>query len=272
MAPLFPLYQVDAFAEAPFRGNPAGVCFLMGHKPDTWMQRIAQEMNLSETAFFMQAENGFHLRWFTPTTEVDLCGHATLATAHIVWQSDLVGADEDIRFQTRSGTLTAKRSGDWIELDFPAQAAHPAPLPEGLVAALGAKPITCLRSKSDYLLPFASEAEVKAIRPDFRALAKVDARGIIVTAPADGAATDFVSRFFGPAVGVDEDPVTGSAHCTLGPYWSKIMAKNLLTGYQASERGGIVEVEMLAEERIALRGKAVTVFQGVITQEGITPT
>jgi PhzF family phenazine biosynthesis protein len=209
------------------------------------------------------------LRWFTPTTEVDLCGHATLAAAHVIWQSQVVGPDEALRFETRSGELIARREGEWIVLDFPEDLAVEVEMPQGLAEALGIGGGTCLRGRDDYLIELGSEEEVKALKPDFRALKQVEARGIIVTAPSFGGEHDFVSRFFGPAVGVDEDPVTGSAHCTLAPYWAKKLGETKLTGYQASERGGVVRVELPGNGRVLLKGKAVTVFQGVLTNEGV---
>lgn len=268
MEPVFPIYQVDSFTDAPFKGNPAGVCCLMGHRPDDWMQRVAFEMNLSETAFFMQKNDSFLLRWFTPAVEVDLCGHATLATAHVIWQSEIVGPLEPIHFETRSGTLTAKREGEWIVLDFPVRVSSPAALPDGITEALGVTPVACLRGVDDYVLVFETEAEVRAIEPDFRALKSVKARGVIVTSKSESPAYDFVSRFFGPAVGVDEDPVTGSAHCALAHYWGERLGKKSMTGFQASERGGVVKVELPGKGRVLLKGKAVTVFQGVLTREG----
>lgn len=240
----------------------------MGHRPDEWMQRVAFEMNLSETAFFMQKNDSFRLRWFTPAVEVDLCGHATLATAHVIWQSEIVGPHEAIVFETRSGKLTAKREGEWIVMDFPVRVSEPAPLPSGLADALGADPVVCLRGVDDYVLVFNSEAEVRTLQPNFRALGKVEARGVIVTAKSENPAYDFVSRFFGPAVGIDEDPVTGSAHCALAHYWGKRLGKKSMTAFQASERGGVVKVELPGEGRVLLKGKAVTVFQGVLTREG----
>lgn len=264
--PVYPIYTVDAFAEAPHRGNPAGVCFLMGHQDEAWMQMIAAEMNLSETAFFQQKGKRFSLRWFTPTTEVDLCGHATLATAHVIWESQIVGPDETIAFDTRSGLLTARRQSDWIELDFPAVRAQQAPLPAGLVEALGLDkaPKNCRKNKFDYLLELDSAEAVKALRPDFHSLAQVECRGTIVTAPSDMPGQDYISRFFAPAVGVDEDPVTGSAHCCLGPYWTERLGRSSLTGFQASDRGGLVQTE-LRGDRVLLRGKAITMVQGVYT-------
>lgn len=262
--PVYPIYTVDAFADAPFRGNPAGVCFLMGHQPEEWMQQLAMEMNLSETAFFMHKGDVFSLRWFTPAAEVDLCGHATLATAHIIWESQVVGIDEMIKFETRSGILTAKRKGDWIELDFPAKRAQSAPAPDGLLESIGIEAAGCFRNQFDYLLELPTAEDIRDIKPDFKALSKVDCRGVMVTAPSDVEGQDYICRFFAPAVGVDEDPVTGSAHCCLAPFWSERFGKNRLIGYQASQRGGIVDTEVIGE-RVLLRGKAVTVMQGVFT-------
>lgn len=264
------MYTVDAFAEAPFQGNPAGVCFLMGHQSDAWMQSVAREMNLSETAFFIKKDDHYLLRWFTPGTEVDLCGHATLATAHIIWETEMVGPDESLQFETRSGMLTARREGGWIALDFPASPPQSASPPKGLLESLGLREYTYIGSNgSDYLLEVARPELVLSLQPDFRALGQVDCRGIIVTAAAPGEEWDFTSRFFAPAVAVDEDPVTGSAHCALGPYWEGRLGKSSLTGYQASKRGGIVKVEVQGD-RVLLKGKAVTVFQGVVTQD-LTP-
>ena len=266
--PLFPIYTVDAFAESPFRGNPAGVCFLMGKQSDEWMQQIAKEMNLSETAFFMQSERGYHLRWFTPATEVELCGHATLATAHIIWETQLVRLEEEILFETLSGDLRARMVNGWIELNFPAEKPEAAALPEGILEGLVCEttPVAVSQNRFDWFLEFEDPAVVETMDPDFRRLRHFDTRGIVVTAPSQNPAYDYVCRFFGPAVGVDEDPVTGSAHCALGPYWSEKMGKGELTGYQASERGGIVQVKM-SGDRVLLRGKAVTVMQGVYTGE-----
>ncbi len=265
LEPLYPIYIVDAFSEAPFRGNPAAVCFLMGKKPDSWMQQLATEMNLSETAFFMQSERGYHLRWFTPTTEVELCGHATLASAHIIWETQLITPDEEIVFETLSGELKARQVNGWMELDFPAEKPEKCELPQGLVAALGCgRPLKTTRNRFDIFLEFEDEQEVISMKPDFRVLGEIEARGVVVTARSKDARYDYKCRFFGPAVGVDEDPVTGSAHCALGPYWSEILGKQELTGFQASDRGGVVQVKN-AGDRVLLRGKAVTVMQGVYT-------
>lgn len=263
--PLFPIYQVDAFADEPFQGNPAGVCFMMGHKPDSWMQQVAKEMNLSETAFFMQKKNGYTLRWFTPETEVDLCGHATLATAHIIWETNLLGASETIRFETRSGILTASKEGPWIALDFPEDGPKEIPFDPKLALALGAEPIWTGQSGLYLFAELENEGAVKALEPDLVALKQLGSGCIVVTSIADAPEYDFISRFFGPGLGIDEDPVTGSAHCCLAPYWVNKFERNALIGYQASDRGGIVKVE-LKGDRVLLKGKAVTVLQGVFTE------
>lgn len=264
---IVPVYQVDAFTDQPFSGNPAAVCYLMVPRDDEWKQQVAMEMNLSETAFFSALEgNGkFELRWFTPTAEVYLCGHATLATAHVIWQTELAGAEDRLLFETKSGVLTARKKGDWIELDFPVESVTQCEVPAGLMEALGIEAAFFVgKNRMDYLIELDTPEAVAAVNPDFRALREVDARGVIVTAKADSPQMDFVSRFFAPAVGVDEDPVTGSAHCGLGPYWEERLGRSSLTGYQASHRGGIVQLEVQGE-RVLLRGQAVTVMQGVVS-------
>ncbi|MFH1568114.1 MAG: PhzF family phenazine biosynthesis protein [Gemmatimonadota bacterium] len=256
-----PIYQVDAFTAAPFRGNPAAVCPLDGPREAPWLQAVATEMNLSETAFLHPVEDGWRLRWFTPAMEVELCGHATLASAHVLWESGRLGLAETARFHTASGRLTARRAGDEITLDFPATPAAPATLPDGLARALGAHPLGAGKSAFDYLVEVASEAEVRALRPDFARLGELTARGVMVTAPAAAGDWDFVSRFFAPAAGIDEDPVTGSAHCCLGPFWGARLGRQELVGFQASARGGLVRVR-LAGDRVLLGGRAVTVLRG----------
>jgi predicted PhzF superfamily epimerase YddE/YHI9 len=256
-----PLFQVDAFTDTAFAGNPAAVCLLDGPADARWMQQVAAEMNLSETAFVRPLAEGWELRWFTPAVEVDLCGHATLASAHVLWEQGRVPPGEPIRFHTRSGVLTARPAADGIELDFPATPAEPAAAPPGLAAAVGAAPRFVGRNRFDYLLELDSEAAVRGLRPDLRALAAVPVRGIIVTARSAVPAFDFVSRFFAPASGVPEDPVTGSAHCCLGPFWAGRLGKDELRAYQASARGGVVGVRV-AGQRVYLRGRAVTVLRG----------
>ena len=225
------------------------------------MQAVAAEMNLSETAFLVQQADGFDLRWFTPVTEVDLCGHATLASAHVLWETNRLKPDETARFHTRSGLLTAERTQDWIELDFPATPPEPIEPPEGLSDLLGSVPRYVGRTPFDLLLELTDEEELHELMPDFAGLSRLPVRGFIVTTRSDDARYDFQSRFFAPAAGVNEDPVTGSAHCALAPYWAGHLGKTKMTGYQASARGGIVEVETIAD-RVKLRGQVVTAFRG----------
>lgn len=256
-----PLFQIDAFADRPFAGNPAAVCLLEGPAEAAWMQHVAQEMNLSETAFVHRESDGFGLRWFTPVAEVALCGHATLATAHALWETGRLACGEMARFHTLSGLLTATAKEGWIELDFPALATEAAEAPAGLLDALGARASFVGRSTYDLLVEVASAAEVRMLAPDFGALARVKARGVIVTARSDEPRFDFVSRFFGPAVGVNEDPVTGSAHAALGPYWKTRTGKDAFLAYQASARGGTVRLRV-AGARVLIAGQAVTVLRG----------
>jgi PhzF family phenazine biosynthesis protein len=255
-----PIVQVDAFTDRPFAGNPAAVCVLSEPQPDAWMRDVAREMNLSETAFLTPENDGFRLRWLTPAVEVDLCGHATVASAHVLWEDGHLQPERQARFHTRSGLLLADRRGAWIELDFPVKAPAPAAAPPGMVEALGVKARSVMRNQFDYLVELGSEEEVRATAPDFTALKKVGARGIIITARASSAGFDFVSRFFAPGSGIDEDPVTGSAHCALGPYWSERLGKTEFTAYQASARGGVVRVRMHGD-RVILGGQAVTVMR-----------
>ena len=260
------IYQVDAFTDKPFTGNPAGVCVLPGPKEDAWMQNVAAEMNLSETAFLLKAGDGFLLRWFTPAVEVELCGHASLAAAHILWETGRLDGHGSARFHTLSGLLTAERRGEDIELDFPATPDEPAEAPDGLGEILGAKVVNFRSSRFDHLAELESEAVVRELRPDFTRLKALPVRGIMVTSRAASPEFDFVSRFFGPAVGIDEDPVTGSAHCCLGPYWGKRLGKAEMTAYQASRRGGVVGVTVMGD-RVRLRGRAVTVMAAELIAE-----
>jgi PhzF family phenazine biosynthesis protein len=267
------LFVADAFSERPFAGNPAAVCLLEQPHPADWMQQVAAEMNLSETAFLSPPSGDgadYHLRWFTPACEVDLCGHATLAGAHVLWQ-ELGWAADSLRFETRSGLLTAVRQQDAIWLDFPATPASEdagAP-PAGLLPALGLSddrhspqgPILVEKSAFDHLVVVKSEQVVRDLAPDFRLLRTVDTRGVIVTAHSEAASFDFVSRFFAPRAGVDEDPVTGSAHCCLGPFWGARLGRQELTGLQASARGGVVRLR-LRDDRVQLGGRAVTTLRG----------
>jgi len=255
------IHQVDAFTDKPFAGNPAAVCILDEPHDEAWMQNVAMEMNLAETAFLEKAQDGFNLRWFTPAVEVDLCGHATLASAHILWETDALPRSQEARFQTRSGLLTARQNGAWIELNFPATPAQPAVPPTELPRALGVTPLYVGKSRSDYIIEVESEAIVRDLSPDFTFLKTLPVRGVIVTSRASTPGYDFVSRFFAPGAGVDEDPVTGSAHCCLGPFWSKRLAKTEFVACQVSKRGGVVRVR-LAGDRVLLQGQAVTVMRG----------
>ncbi len=255
--------QIDAFTDRPFAGNPAAVCLLPAAREAEWMQAVAAEMNLSETAFVRELDDLFELRWFTPAVEVELCGHATLAAAHALWTEQIVAAGDAIRFSTQSGVLTCTRRSDLIELDFPATPAREDDAPPQLAEALGADPLWVGRSNFDTLVLLDSEATLRSLQPDFALLRQLPVRGVIVTSAADDESFDFVSRFFGPAVGIDEDPVTGSAHCVLAPFWGERLGKTGMTAYQASARGGVVQVR-LADDRVVLGGQAVTVFEGVL--------
>lgn len=256
-----PIYTVDAFTAKPFAGNPAAVVLLDAPRDDAWLQAVAAEMNLSETAYLRPAADGYELRWFTPAVEVDLCGHATLASAHVLWESGLIAAEAAARFHTRSGLLTAARRGDWIELDFPAKVEEPTTPPAELLEALGTAAVYVGRNQFDYLVEIESEAALRALTPDHARLRQLPVRGVIVTARAESPGYDFVSRFFAPGSGIDEDPVTGSAHCCLAPYWAPRLGKTVFSAYQASPRGGELEVELVGE-RVLLRGRAVTVLRG----------
>ena len=255
------IFTVDSFTSRAFAGNPAAVCILTTPPSEAWMRDVAREMNLSETAFLVPKEDGFNLRWLTPTVEVELCGHATLASAHILWETGVLRPDEQARFHTLSGLLTAERKGDWIELDFPAKPEEPAKPWDELVTGLGITPRYVGKSHFDYLVEADSEQTVRNLDPDFTLLKRTKARGVIVTARAEGGEFDFVSRFFAPGAGVDEDPVTGSAHCVLGPFWAKHLGKTEFVAYQASARGGVVRVR-LEGNRVKLGGQAVTVMRG----------
>jgi PhzF family phenazine biosynthesis protein len=265
-----PLWQVDAFTDRPFSGNPAAVCYLDTPRDGSWLQTVAAEMNLSETAFVRPIERGYELRWFTPKVEVDLCGHATLASAHVLWAANIAPRESCIEFHTRSGKLTAVRSAEWIELDFPANPPEQTPPMEALIAALVAGcsadvaiPVATYygRTRFDVFVEFSCAEAVRQLQPDPRRVANVAARGVIVTAASDDPRFDFISRFFAPNAGIDEDPVTGSAHCALGPYWGARLGKSHVVGYQASARGGVVRVHNRGD-RVTLIGQAVTVFEG----------
>jgi PhzF family phenazine biosynthesis protein len=260
----FSCYQVDAFTGAVFCGNPAAVCPLQAWLPDATLQNIAAENNLSETAFTVSRGEDFELRWFTPTLEMDLCGHATLAAAFVLFTEQKIPG-ECLRFHSRSGLLPVKRAGDILTLDFPARPPQPSGLPAALLRGLGARPALVLKSR-DYLAVFDTAAEVRALQPDFVALKTLDCLGIIATAPGDDC--DFVSRFFAPAAGVDEDPVTGSAHCTLIPYWAQRLGKNKMFARQISRRGGELYCQ-LAADRVGIGGKAVLYLRGEIVLDDI---
>jgi PhzF family phenazine biosynthesis protein len=246
-------YQIDAFATRPFEGNPAAVCPLESWLDDDILRAIAEENNLSETAFFVPSDKGFKLRWFTPASEVDLCGHATLAAAHVLFES-LGYSEPVITFETRSGELLVERKGRGLEMNFPARPPKPCELPEALALGLGQRPVEVLAA-DDYMAVFDNEATVRAIRPDHALLSQLDLRGVIVTAPGDD--VDFVSRFFAPKLGIPEDPVTGSAHCELAPYWAGKLGKTALNASQVSRRGGHIACEVRGD-RVALLGSAVT--------------
>ena len=256
------IVQVDAFTNRPFAGNPAAVCLLREPRPDQWMRDVAREMNLSETAFLVPQNGGYNLRWFTPAVEVDLCGHATVASAHVLWEDGHIAADCQARFHTRSGLLTADRRGEWIELDFPAKIATAAEAPEDLLTALRITQARFVgKNVFDYLVEVETETVVRAMAPDHTLLRKIPVRGVIVTAASSSPEFDFISRFFAPGSGVDEDPVTGSSHTALGPYWASILGKTEFTAYQASARGGVVKVRVMGD-RVKLSGQAVTVMTG----------
>jgi PhzF family phenazine biosynthesis protein len=262
-----PIYTVDAFTDRPFAGNPAAICLLDRERDAAWMQTLAAEMNLSETAYLLRGGDAWGLRWFTPKAEVALCGHATLAAAHVLWESGRLAKAAPALFDTLSGQLTAQRTGGdgedaWIELNFPERRESPhADLPE-LFAALGVRPVYFGKNAYDYLVEVATAKEVRELSPDFAALAKLPVRGVIVTATGEpGSGHDFVSRFFAPGVGVPEDPVTGSAHCCLTPYWGQKLGKGEMVGFQASPRGGTVRVRREGA-RVILSGRAVTMLSG----------
>ncbi|ATX79539.1 phenazine biosynthesis protein PhzF family [Mariprofundus aestuarium] len=254
-----PIYQIDAFASKPFGGNPAAVCPLDEWLPDALMQLIAEENNLSETAFFVATDEGFHIRWFTPTSEVDLCGHATLAAAYVLFEC--LGSELDnIIFDSRSGYLQVTKEGELLVLDFPAQPAVPCETPIQIQHAFGIEPVECLKAE-DYLVVFELEEDLLLADPNLELLRELDGRGVILTAPSD--AYDFVSRFFAPKFGIDEDPVTGSSFTQLAPYWAARLGRSKLLAKQLSSRGGEVICE-LKGERVAIAGSAVKYLQGEI--------
>jgi PhzF family phenazine biosynthesis protein len=266
-----PVFQVDAFTARAFAGNPAVVCFPGEPRDADWMQRVAREMHAAATAFVWVSDTGqtpaapaagaYTLRWFSPAVELQLCGHGTLSAAHVLWETREVRCEDPVHFQTHSGRLVATRRGDWIELDFPATPDEPAPLPPGLAEALGATPRYVGKSRFDYLVELDSVEAIRGLRPDFARLRAVPARGVIATSQADEPGVDFVSRFFAPSAGIDEDHVTGSAHCCLAPFWSRRLAKKSFVAHQLSSRGGVVKLS-LDGDRVRLAGQAVTVMRG----------
>jgi PhzF family phenazine biosynthesis protein len=259
------IYQVDAFTLEPFKGNPAGVCLLDQSMPEEWMRSLAMEMNLSETAFLLPQGDAYSLRWFTPRKEVRLCGHATLASSHILWETGILKKDEMAYYDTLSGRLTARRQGDWIELDFPVRLTTVCEGRADINQALGVQPVATAISPSEmgdyYLLELDSDTTVREMAPDFIQLEACQARAVIVTSRSADPAYDFVSRFFAPWLGINEDPVTGSAHCYLAPYWAGKLGKSDFMAYQASERGGVMGCRWEGE-RVFLKGQAVTIFRG----------
>jgi predicted PhzF superfamily epimerase YddE/YHI9 len=259
-----PIFVVDAFTSRPFAGNPAAICPMPAPAQEDWMQSVAAEMKHAETAFIWPIDGGFQLRWFTPTVEVDLCGHATLAAAHALWSTSIFAVGESISFATRSGWLTASRSGGCIALDFPAEPAELSPLTDLCEEVLGGTPVWLGWNRLDWLAELRSENEVRAFVPNFEKIAAMGLRGLMITARSAGSDYDFVSRFFAPQAGVPEDSVTGSAHCCLGPYWACRLGRSELVGYQASQRGGTVGVRVKGD-RVELIGQAVTVLEGSLT-------
>jgi PhzF family phenazine biosynthesis protein len=265
MTPTMRLLQIDAFASEPFRGNPAAVCMLDAERDPAWMQSVAAEMNVSATAFPVPRGDGFALRWFTPVAEIPLCGHGTLATAHALWEEEILSIGEPARFHTKAGELSATRDGELIELDFPAVPEERAEPPQELLDALGVSVAVYVgRNRLDYLVEVESDDFVRKLTPDFATLSRIVPRGVIVTSRATSDDFDFVSRFFAPAAGLPEDPVTGSAHCCLAPYWSARLGKEELLAFQASPRGGVVRVR-IAGDRVKIAGRARTVLRGELT-------
>jgi PhzF family phenazine biosynthesis protein len=255
--------QVNAFTNIPFTGNPAAVCILPTSQPSEWMQKIAAEMNLSETAFLVKQEDGYHLRWFTPTTEVPLCGHATLASAQVLWSEGHLLPTEVAHFHTQSGLLTATKQGEWIQLNFPVNHSQPAEFLPQISQALGVPIKLLMQNSLGYLIELESEKLVREMQPNFELIKALPLSNIIVTSLSESSSEyDFVSRFFAPGLGVNEDPVTGAAHCCLAPFWRNRLHKNEFVAYQASSRGGIVKVSYDGGSRVFLSGQAVTIWQG----------
>jgi PhzF family phenazine biosynthesis protein len=261
------IVQVDAFTDRMYAGNPAAVCVLDAPRSAQWMQNVAMEMNLSETAFLHPQNGGYQLRWFSPAVEIDLCGHATLASAHVLWQDGHLPEHQTAEFYTRSGVLRASRDGEWITLDFPAVRVTPAEAPAGLLEGLNVSALAVARNRFDYLVEVEHADQVRSLKPNFSELERVQMRGVIVTARSDDPSFDFISRFFAPAAGVNEDPVTGSAHCALAPYWGEKLGKTDMTALQASRRSGVVRTQ-LHGERVWLSGHAITVLRGELLDSG----
>ena len=258
--------QVDAFTNSPFTGNPAAVCVLDSPKSELWMQNIAQEMNLSETAFVVKQNDGFNLRWFTPTVEVPLCGHATLASAHVLWSQGHLLPNQEARFYTKSGILIAKLENDWIQLDFPVNLSQTVPAPPELSQVLGVSYKSVFENSLGYLVEVESEQLVREMQPNFQQMKTLPKADIIVTSIANSDSEyDFVSRFFAPGLGINEDPVTGAAHCCLAPFWRDKLGKDRFLAYQASRRGGVVKVYYPGKNRVFISGQAVTVMRGELT-------
>jgi PhzF family phenazine biosynthesis protein len=250
------LHVVDAFTDQPFRGNPAAVCLLGQPADESWMKLVAREMNLSETAFLHPIEGGFSLRWLTPVVEVKLCGHATLAASFALWETGVLSPNQEARFHTLSGWLTCRRVGSWIEMSFPTVACDPCDPPAVLQEALNCDIVASGCTGMDFLIEVKDAPVLRRLKPNFGMLSSLPVRGVIATCRSDANSYDFLSRFFAPAAGVNEDPVTGSAHCTLGPYWQAKLGKSDFVAYQASERGGLVKLTV-QPDRVLLYGQAV---------------
>jgi PhzF family phenazine biosynthesis protein len=261
------LFHVDAFSSRPFGGNHAAVCILTAPRSYIWMQRLAEEMNLSETAFLLKEDQGYNLRWFTPTVEIELCGHGTLASAHVLWEQGFLKPDEEAHFSTLSGWLHATKNDGWIEMDFPSEKAVECVPPKELIRALDV-PITFVgQNRFDYFVEVDSETSLRALIPDYQLLRQLPIRGVTVTAKSASPEYDFVSRFFAPAIGINEDPVTGSAHCSLGPYWAERLGKKDLIAFQASRRGGVIRVRIDEDDhRARIAGQAVTVLAAELSE------
>ncbi|WP_199425677.1 PhzF family phenazine biosynthesis protein [Thermaerobacillus caldiproteolyticus] len=255
------IFLINAFTDQPFTGNPAAVCVLPGSKDAEWMQKVAKEINLPTTAFLEYTNGGFSLRWFTPTTEIPLCGHGTLASAYVLWEMGYIKAEHPVSFSTKSGILTATVKNGWIELDFPSAPDHEITAPDKLIKALGVVPKYVEKNQLDYIVEVESEDIEKNLTPDIGSIAQLPIRGVIVTSRSSSGKFDFISRFFSPAQGIVEDAVTGSAHCCLGPYWKRRLNKDEFIAYQASARGGMIKVKM-SNNHVLLSGKAVTVLKG----------